>query len=101
MIRSIFLIIAGLILITWGLTAVARAPLGARNDVRDFQARPSPPDASNYHSLSLQNYDEFYKAHLGKRFITAAVLSFTGVGFLVIGVARVPEPQPGPQPMKP
>jgi hypothetical protein len=97
MIRSTFLIIAGLILIIWGLATVARAPLGARNDVRNFWERPSRENGDK--ELSLKNSDEFYKAHLTKRFLIAAVVSFTGVGFLVIGIARVPEPEP--QPMKP
>jgi hypothetical protein len=97
MIRSTFLIIAGLILIIWGLATVARAPLGARNDVRNFWERPSRENGDK--ELSLKNSDEFYKAHLTKRFLIAAVVSFTGVGFLVIGVARVPEPKP--HPMKP
>jgi len=93
MIRSFIVSSIGFFLVLIGLIVAANAPLGARADVREFWNRPErlPGD----HNLSLQNSDEFYKAHLTKRFLTAAVISLAGTGFVVVGVARLSGPGTG------
>ncbi len=90
MIRGFIVLMIGMFLMPIGLFAASRAPLGARDDVREFLNRPARADG--YHNLSLQNPDEFYKAHLTKRFLTSAVVSLTGVGFILVGVTRLTAP---------
>ena len=83
----------------FGLVATAKAPVGARDDVREFWKGPErvPGDRE----LSLQSSDEFYKAHLTKRFLTAAVVSLAGVGFAVVGVAHMSAPGTEPREQAP
>ena len=87
MIRGLVVLLIGLFLLGSGLAAAARAPLGARDDVRAFWEGPSWRTGTK--SLNLQNSDEFYQAHLTKRFLTSGVLSLAGVGLVVVGVTRM------------
>ena len=90
MIRGFIVLLIGLFLTLAGMGAAARAPLGARDDVREFWARPQREAGEK--NLSLQNADEFYKAHLTKWFLTSAVICLTGVGLMVTGVVRLTAP---------
>ena len=90
MIRGLIVLFIGFFLTLAGMVAALNAPLGARDDVREFRERPErEPGEKN---LDLQNSDEFYKAHLTNRFLTSAVVSLTGVGFMVVGAARLTAP---------
>ena len=91
MIRGFIVLLIGFFLTLAGMVVASNAPLGARDDVRRFNERPGWGTDSK--TLSLQNRDEFYKAHLTKWFLTSAVVSLTGVGFMVVGVARLTSPE--------